>query len=268
MTTNQGEEPRSSHGGSRFVLRVAGREIACMRGGGPAGLSAAQPALFLVHAAGGAARNLGSLLRRLGDRAVALDLPGHGRSPGEAPRTIEESAEILAAVAEALAPAPARIALGGHSMGAAVAAAAAASLGRSRVAALLAIAAGARLAFSAEFAAAARRSFDSFLATLAALQSPPAYVAQLRETGTETVARDLEAAAGYDVLAPARAYGGPLLVLAGGRDRTATPESARALAEGTRGGELVVVPDAGHVLPVERPNECAEAILRFLARLA
>lgn len=252
-----------------FAVRIGApreAEIACLRGPDEAAGRGARP-LFLVHAAGGAARNFGSLLRRLGAAAVALDLPGHGRSGGEAPRTIEESAGILAAVAAAVAPAG-RVVFAGHSMGAAVAARAAADLGRGRVAGLVAIAAGAQLGLSKGMAEAARRDFERFLVALEAAGSPKATLAQLREAGGETVARDLEATVGYDLLAQARAWGGPLLVIGGSRDRTAPPERVRALAEGVPGAALVMIEGAGHILPVERPDEVAAAIEAFLARLA
>src|SRR5437868_4947982 len=71
--------------------------------------------ILLIHAAGGAARNFGSVLRRL-PAARAIDLPGHGRAGGEAPRSIDESARFALASAP-----PGELLVGGHSMGGAVA---------------------------------------------------------------------------------------------------------------------------------------------------
>jgi pimeloyl-ACP methyl ester carboxylesterase len=238
--------------------------VGCLRGPAGAGAAAA-PRIFLVHAAGGAAKNFGSLLRRLGADAVALDLPGRGRTPGEAPRSIGESAEILLAVARALAP-EGRVVLAGHSMGAAVALAAAAEAGAARVAGVVAIAAGARLQISRGLVEAARRDFAGFLAALGAAGSPAATIAALGEAGAETVARDLEASLGFDLLLPARRHGGPLLVIGGGRDHTAPPAVVRELAEGAPRAELVMLEGAGHILPVERPDEVAAAIRAFAER--
>lgn len=238
-------------------------EIAYLRGSAP---GEPLPPIFLVHAAGGAARNFGSVLRRLPESVVALDLPGHGRSGGEAPRSIAEGAAVLRAVALALAP-EGRVVLAGHSMGAAVALEVAADAGPARVAGAVSIAAGARLSISKGLAEMARRSFDAFLAALAASGTPEVTIAQLRETGGETVARDFEASVGSDLLERARTYGGPLLAIGGGRDRTAPPDLVRELAAGAPRAELVMIEGAGHVLPVERPDEVAAAIRAFVSRL-
>jgi pimeloyl-ACP methyl ester carboxylesterase len=58
---------------------------------------------------------------------LALDLPGHGRSGGEAPASVEQAADTVAAVLDALGVAQA--ALVGHSWGSLIALEAAARLG-------------------------------------------------------------------------------------------------------------------------------------------
>ena len=58
---------------------------------------------------------------------LALDLPGHGRSGGEAPASVEQAADAVAAVLDALGVAQA--ALVGHSWGSLIALEAAARLG-------------------------------------------------------------------------------------------------------------------------------------------
>jgi pimeloyl-ACP methyl ester carboxylesterase len=238
-------------------------DVFCLRGSGARVL---RNPLFLVHAAGGAARNFGSLLWRLGPRAVAVDLPGHGRSPGEAPRAIDESAAILAAVGRALDPSG-KVVFGGHSMGAAVALAAAAASGRARVAGAVAIAAGARLWIERDLARLARRDFGGFLVALAEGGAPRTSVESLRQAGQETVARDLAASLGFDLIERARAYGGPLLVIGGTSDAIATPENVRALARSLPAAELVMIEGGGHLLPIEKPDEVAEAIARFIEGL-
>lgn len=58
----------------------------------------------------------------------------------------------------------------------------------------------------------------------------------------------------------------PATVLVGTRDLLTPPRSARALARSWPGAELVVLPGAGHMLPVERPDEIVEAVLAGTAR--
>jgi pimeloyl-ACP methyl ester carboxylesterase len=52
----------------------------------------------------------------------------------------------------------------------------------------------------------------------------------------------------------------PTTVLVGTKDRLTPPRMARILAEGIPGAELVVLRDAGHMLPLEEPVAVADAI--------
>ncbi len=56
----------------------------------------------------------------------------------------------------------------------------------------------------------------------------------------------------------------PTLVVVGAEDRPTPPAEAEKLRAGIAGAELVVVPRAGHAVPIEEPTATAEAIARFL----
>jgi pimeloyl-ACP methyl ester carboxylesterase len=58
--------------------------------------------------------------------------------------------------------------------------------------------------------------------------------------------------------------GVPAVVLAGGADLLTPVRHARVIAGELRGAELVVYPGAGHMLPMERAEEVAGRIVRFL----
>jgi 3-oxoadipate enol-lactonase len=58
----------------------------------------------------------------------------------------------------------------------------------------------------------------------------------------------------------------PTLVVVGEQDRLTPPESARAMSEEMPGSHLVVIPEAGHLTPVERPQDVNEALATFLAQ--
>ena len=60
----------------------------------------------------------------------------------------------------------------------------------------------------------------------------------------------------------------PVLVVVGEHDRTTTPRAARVLHDGMPNSELVVVPEAGHMSFVERPDEYLDAVRRFLLGVA
>ena len=95
---------------------ISGRVVRGATGG--RGIDGDEPAVVLVHGAGGD-RTVWQLQTRWiahhGYRAAAVDLPGHGGSEGPALDSIEQMGEWLAGAIEALGMAPAHLV--GHSMG-------------------------------------------------------------------------------------------------------------------------------------------------------
>lgn len=59
----------------------------------------------------------------------------------------------------------------------------------------------------------------------------------------------------------------PVLVVVGEEDTLTPPEESRSMAERIPGAELVVIPGAGHLSSLERPEAFNEALRRFLRRL-
>ena len=57
----------------------------------------------------------------------------------------------------------------------------------------------------------------------------------------------------------------PTLVLVGDDDRLTTPERGREMVAGIAGARLVVVPDCGHMSPIERPDAVTAALKEWLA---
>jgi len=60
----------------------------------------------------------------------------------------------------------------------------------------------------------------------------------------------------------------PTLVLVGAHDVITPPEESRKLAAAVPGAQLVVIPAAGHLAPIENPESVNEAILGFLSKLS
>jgi len=60
----------------------------------------------------------------------------------------------------------------------------------------------------------------------------------------------------------------PVLIVAGEDDVLTPLEDARRMHEAAAGSHLAVLPGAGHMSPVERPDEFLDALTRFLAGLA
>ncbi len=59
----------------------------------------------------------------------------------------------------------------------------------------------------------------------------------------------------------------PVLILVGEEDELTPPEESRAMEREIRGGELVTIPEAGHLSSLERPETFTEALGSFLRRL-
>jgi 3-oxoadipate enol-lactonase len=60
----------------------------------------------------------------------------------------------------------------------------------------------------------------------------------------------------------------PVLVLAGSDDALIPIEESCAIAADLPNSEMVVIPEAGHLAPLENPAPSNAAILRFLRSLA
>jgi pimeloyl-ACP methyl ester carboxylesterase len=58
----------------------------------------------------------------------------------------------------------------------------------------------------------------------------------------------------------------PTLVMTGEYDRTCTPRAAREMAAGIPNAELLIVPNAGHMTPVEQPEIVLPGIRDFFKR--
>jgi pimeloyl-ACP methyl ester carboxylesterase len=56
----------------------------------------------------------------------------------------------------------------------------------------------------------------------------------------------------------------PVLVICGEEDVLTPPDAARAMADAIPGAELELVPDAGHLAPLERPDAVTSRLHRFL----
>jgi 3-oxoadipate enol-lactonase len=81
----------------------------------------------------------------------------------------------------------------------------------------------------------------------------------------EGYAGGCEALAGADLGSEATEIAAPALVIGGGDDPVAPPESIRELAEAIPGAAHAIIPDARHLVSVERPRAFTEALAEHLA---
>jgi len=261
-------------------LVVAGKRVRAATGG--RALDPDRPLLVLVHGAGMDHTVWTPVARRLagnGFAVLAPDLPGHGRSQGPAPVSVEDCAGWLGQLVAAVGGGPAHLA--GHSMGA-LAVLHLAATQPSVAGSLTLVATADRMPVHPDLQAAADRhehlAIDlivawSFPRTVDAGPHPAAGLAMrhatvrlLERADPAVIASDLRASAAYEQgLAAATAVRCPALLVLGERDVMIRPSAAAPLAAALAGARTATLAATGHMLVVERPDDVANAMLPFLA---
>ena len=230
--------------------------------------------LVLIHGSGLSASSWRYQLEYF-PNAVAVDLPGHGASTDEALKTIAESAAWLGTQIRSTGPDP--VTLVGHSMGSLIALEAAA-LNPDMVAGLVLIGTSADMRVNRDLLAAARKRDPEAGAMVikwslpgsAGYGRPKEWVLDMSNdyiTSAENgvLAADLAACDEYrDAVAMADRVRCPALLILGEKDVMTKPAAAQPIAAALSDARIVVVANAGHMMPMDRPDEVNEAIGRFL----
>lgn len=231
------------------------------------------PALVAVHGAGGTHQHWGLQLRDLSDtaRVVVIDLPGHGRSPAPGCNTVADYSQAVVAALDALNLE--QVVLAGHSMGGAVALWSALTAPE-RVAGLVLVATGARLPVlpaifesveQGDLATAVRLVIERAYARTTPPRLQAAGEVAFLENSLEVFAGDLRACAAYNVMNELAAITSPALVVCGDDDRITPAKFSHLLHNTIPNAQLVMVPDAGHMVLIEQPDRVNTAIRDFLA---
>jgi pimeloyl-ACP methyl ester carboxylesterase len=212
-----------------------------------------------------------------GFNALAVDLPGHGRSPGVLRATIEESAQWLLALLDAANLETALLV--GHSMGSLITLEATLRAPQ-RVSKLALVGAAAPMPVGEAFLTAARDDppvgFDMEAvwghSRNVQLMQSAVPGATLLGASRSLNARSRPGALHADLVAcnayrpsmdAIHAMKVPTLVIAGRRDQMTLLKSGKALAAEIPGAKLVVL-DAGHSMMSEAPRETLKALRDFI----
>lgn len=202
--------------------------------------------------------------------SVAVNLPGHSRD-GHA-GSIEAFADDVAAQLHDLGLGD--VILAGSSMGGAIAL----ELALRKLTSVKAVAllgSGARLRVSPAIFTAIDADFDAATPAFAGYffhEHRPEWIdgaaALMRKIGARQTKADFMACNAFDVAGRVAEIRVPLLALTGEKDVMTPPKFAEFLADRVPGAQARIVPDAGHLLFIERPTETNEALRAFVSQIA
>jgi len=202
--------------------------------------------------------------------AIAPTLPGHA-GDGDGPDTIAAFADAVSVLLEGQAHSD--LVVCGNSMGGAIALELALR-NSAGIRALVLIGSGVRLRVApaiferleTDFAVAARDLAAMFFAR----PTPDlvdAAVATMLEVGRAQTLRDFRACNAFDATERMGNLRVPLLALTGERDVLTPPKFAQWFADRVPGAQARILPDAGHLAMMERPDETNAALRAFEERL-
>jgi pimeloyl-ACP methyl ester carboxylesterase len=238
------------------------------------GLSVKKTIVF-IHGSGDSARIWRLQTDYLGpERAVALDLPGHGRRADTQPSevTVQDYThavyEIITQELQLDHPI-----IAGHSLGGAIALMMALEYG-TELSGLILVGTGARLRVHPTLLEGARQTLQQTRLHLLELAVAPIHANSLPQTLVqEQVAsaptilyRDLAACNVFDIMARLQEITLPALILCGADDRLTPVKYSHYLHQHLVGSTLHIVPEAGHYVMREQPQAVNKAIEDWLQR--
>lgn len=231
--------------------------------------------VVLLHGAGGTHLHWPSEIRRLaGYRILAPDLPGHGKSEGRGEQSIRAYARTVLVWLDALQIH--RAAFIGHSMGGAIAL----QLGLEnpdRVTGLGLVSTGARLPVAPQLLESTSQAttFGSAIALIRkwaySSETPERLVElasnQMALTRPSVLHSDFLACDNFDLTDRLSEIMQPSLVVCGSQDKMTPVRLAQFLASGLPHASLEILPEAGHMLIIEQPQQAAAILGNFLSGL-
>lgn len=234
-----------------------------------------KPPLVLIHGAAGNHLYWPHELRRMpGENVYGLDLPAHGKSYGKACQTISSYADAVhdwlngMEISEAI--------FAGHSMGGAIALNLAIEY-PDCVAGLILLGSGARLKVQPEIIHFAESQTTCMNAVRMMVrmsfsrEASPRLVElaaeRMGDVRQSVLFADLKACDRFDAVDRLSCIQKPSLILCGENDELISPRCSNFLAENISHSVLKMIPGAGHMLQLEKPQQTADIIKDYIIQM-
>ena len=234
-----------------------------------------RPTLLFIHGSGESSVLWDAQVKALADdfNTVALDLPGHGESDGAGLDSIEAYAAAVLVFAEEAGLAnlvPCGLSIGGAIVQQML-------LDQSaRLRAGILVSTGARLKVMPAIFETIEEDYGQFVAMcrmlVASEKTPPDLLEPLMQVTARcrppVTAGDFRACDRFDVMDRLAEITLPVLILSGEDDRLTPPKYSDFMEKSIPGAVRCRIEDAGHVLPVEKPEAVNRSIRAFLEALS
>ncbi|KPJ75319.1 MAG: hypothetical protein AMJ54_15320 [Deltaproteobacteria bacterium SG8_13] len=227
--------------------------------------------LLAIHGAGGDHRHWPEDMRTMAAAdCIVVDLPGHGKSAGRGRQSIDAYAdfiESLVAVMQLDA-----LTLVGHSMGGAIIQ----TLGLRHspwLRGLVLVGTGAKLRVAEEILHLLDTDHPTAVELICSHAFGPTVSGSTREryrkgllqTPVEVIRDDFLACNAFDVMEKVNGIRIPTLIISGAADELTPPKYGNYLQDHIRQASHTIIPEAGHMLALEKPAEFIEAVTAFMA---
>jgi len=230
-----------------------------------------RPTIVFIHGSGGSAVLWQHQVDALAGIAntIAVDLPGHGQSPGPGLNTVAAYTGRIADLVTALGPA--KVVCCGLSLGGAIAQQLLLDHGHLFAGGIL-CGTGARLKVMPSIFDMIQNDYPAFVKSLDQVaisrQTDPARVLPLVQATAAcpaaVTAGDFQACNAFDVIGRLDQINVPVLVVSGADDLLTPPKYADYLEKTIAGARRCHLEAAGHLAPMERPEPFNAAVAAFI----
>ena len=230
--------------------------------------------IFFIHGSVGSKTLWQDQVAALSERAntVAIDLPGHGISKGPGKDKVEEYARVvLQFIDETSIPNPIPC---GLSIGGAIVLRLLIDF-KERFRAGILVNTGARLRVMPAIFDAIKNDFPAFAESVPTMgivsecfdqEKRLRLAEEARANDPDVIYGNFKACDAFDVMSRLKEIDMPVLVLAADGDMLTPPKYSQYLKDNIVSAEMTMIHNAGHLSPIEKPDEINAAVTAFLDR--